>query len=170
MKNTHVKFAMVAAAAFAVALVSAPNASAATATATIAVSATVTNSCTATAGSLAFTTGYSSATTTPTTATGTFTVNCTLDGSYTIALDKGQGTGASLATRYMMNGTNKLGYTIYTASSGPTVWGDGTGSTATVPGTGNGSNQTISVFGSIPANQPAFAGSYADQVTATITY
>jgi spore coat protein U-like protein len=126
----------------------------------------VTNSCTINNGTLTFAAYTGSALT----ATGSFTVDCTNNGDYTIALNKGIGSGASYTTRYMTNGTYELGYNIYTTSSDTTVWGDGTGSTATVSGTGTGSSQTISVYGAIPASESATSGTYTDTVTATITY
>lgn len=168
MKNTHVKSAMVAVAALALIFVSVPkSAFATTATTTIAVSTTVTNSCTLTAGSLTFAayTGVVDNT------TGTFTVNCTNNGDYTIALNKGTGTGATITTRQMMFGTYSLGYTIYTASTDTgTIWGDGTSSTGTVTGVGTGTNQTINVYGQIPAGETATSGTYTDTITATVTY
>ncbi len=167
MKYTHVKSAMVAVAALTLAFVSVPqSAFATTGTTTIAVSATVTNTCTLTAGSLTFAayTGVVDNT------TGTFTVNCTNNGDYTIALNKGLGTGATVTTRQMMFGTYTLGYTIFTTAGGSTVWGDGTGSTVTVAGVGTGLAQTINVYGQIPAGETAISGTYTDTITATVTY
>lgn len=158
---------MVAAVVGALGLAFAPiSAFAGTATATIAVSTTVTNACTINNGTLSFAAYTGSALT----ATGSLTVNCTNNGAYNIALNKGTGTGASFATRYMTNGTYELGYNIYTSSADTTVWGDGSGSTATVSGTGTGSSQTVNVYGAIPANESAISGTYTDTVTATITY
>lgn len=167
MNCKQVKSAMVAVAALALVFVSVPqSAFANTASANIAVSTTVTNTCTIQNGTLAF----AAYTGTAIQATGTFTVNCTNNGDYVIGLGTGAGTGASFATRYMMNGTYKLGYNIYTTTGDTTVWGDGTGTTGTVAGVGSGTSQTISVFGAIPANEAAISGSYTDTVVATITY
>ncbi len=168
MKHTHVMSATVAAAVLALALISAPqSASALTATANIAVSTTVTNSCTINAGTLAFP-AYTGA---AIQATGTFTVNCTDNGDYTIGLGVGLGTGASFTTsRYMMFGTYKLGYNIYTTAGDATVWGDGSGTTGTITGVGTGTSQTINVYGAIPASETAITGTYNDTVIATITY
>ena len=167
MKHAHVISATVAAAVFAFVIILAPqSAFALTSTANIAVSTTVTNTCTINAGTLAFA-AYTGA---AIQATGTFTVNCTNNGDYTIALGVGSGTGASFGTRYMMNGTYKLGYNIYTTAGDTTVWGDGSNPTATVAGVGTGTSQTINVYGAIPANEAAISGSYTDTVVATITY
>jgi spore coat protein U-like protein len=165
VKYTHVLSTTVAAAVLSLALVSTP-AFATNATTTIAVSTTVTNSCVLTAGTLTF----AAYTGVVDDSTGTFTVNCTNNGDYTIALNAGIGTGTSFATRYMMNGTYKLGYNIYTSTAYTTVWGDGSGTTSTVPGVGTGTAQTISVYGQIPAGEAAISGSYTDTITATVTY
>lgn len=165
MKYTHLLSASIAL-VLASALASAPSAFATTATANIAVSTTVTNTCTINNGSLTFA-AYTGA---AIQATGTFTVNCTNNADYTIALNAGAGTGASFANRYMMNGTYKLAYNIYTTAGDITVWGDGTSSTGTVPGLGTGSSQTINVYGAIGATQAAISGTYTDTVVATITY
>jgi spore coat protein U-like protein len=170
VKYTHVKSAMVAVAALTLALVSVPNSAfAAPGTATIAVSASVVNTCTLNNGTLAFGT-YSGA---KVSVTGTFTVNCTNGGDYIIALDKGNGSGATFAQRLMTNQSNTaytLGYSIFTASGGTTVWGDGTSSTATVTGIGTGTSQTINVYGVIPASETVLTGTYNDTITATVTY
>lgn len=171
MKYTHVKSAMVAVAALTLALVSVPNSAfaASPGTATIAVSASVLNTCTLNNGTLPFGT-YSG---TKVSVTGSFSVNCTNGGDYIITLDKGNGGGATLAQRLMTNQSNAsytLGYSIYTASGGTTVWGDGTNSTSTVTGVGTGTSQTINVYGVIPAAQAVLTGTYTDTITATVTY
>lgn len=165
MKYTHLLSASIAL-VLASALAFAPSAFATTATANIAVSTTVTNTCTIQNGTLSFG-AYTGAVLT---ATGTFTVNCTNNGDYTIGLGVGGGSGASFANRFMTNGTYTLGYNIYTSAADTTVWGDGTSSTATVAGVGTGSSQTVNVYGKIPANEAAISGTYTDTVVATITY
>ena len=70
----------------------------------------------------------------------------------------------------MANGTATLGYNLYTTTGDTTVWGDGTGSTASVAGTGTGSNQTLTVYGKIPTGETSLSGTYSDTITATITY
>lgn len=69
----------------------------------------------------------------------------------------------------MVNGANLLAYALYSDSGRTTNWGN-TVSTDTVPGTGNGSAQTLTVYGRIAAAQYVTPGSYADTITATITY
>jgi spore coat protein U-like protein len=158
---------MVAAAALAVALVSAPNSAfASTATATFGVSATVTNTCTISGAALSFG-AYSGAVDQAQT---TLTVKCTNNGDYSVALNQGATTGGTVNTRLMANGTYTLGYSLYTSNAYSTIWGDGSGSTQTVSGVGTGANQTLTVYGQIPANESAISGTYSDTITATITY
>jgi len=144
---------------------------AATATGVMSVSATVSSTCTVGASSLAFPSGTSAAITAGNVdASGTVTVNCTAGSPYTIALDAGVGTGATLASRKMSSGALLLAYSVYTTTARTTVWGDGTASSGTVTGTGSGSSQSISAYGRIFAGQIATAATYSDTVNVTITY
>ena len=49
------------------------------------------------------------------------------------------------------------------------MWGN-TVSTDTVAGTGNGSGQSYTVYGRIPAQTTPAPGNYADTITVTVTY
>jgi len=102
---------------------------------------------------------------------GAVTVTCTNGTAWTAAGGVGSGTGATFATRVMTSGSNTLNYSLYTNSGRSTVWGDGTASTATVGATGNGTSQTITIYGRVPAGQGSAApGSYSDPVAVTVTY
>lgn len=154
----------------AVAVLGAPAAAiAATATTTFQVTATVLSVCTVAATNLAFG-NYDASSGTPNDATSTVTTTCSNTTNYTVALNAGTGSGATVATRKMTNGANTLDYTMYTTSGRTTVWGDGTLSTATQSGTGNGSGQALTVYGRISTGQYVTAGNYSDTVTATVTY
>lgn len=142
---------------------------AATATTTFNVTATVVSVCTVTATSLGFGT-YNASSGTATDATSTISVTCSNGTTYTTALDAGLGSGAAVNSRLMTSGANTLSYGLYTTSARTTLWGDGTLSTSTTSGTGNGSAQALTVYGRIPVNQFVTAGSYADTITATVTY
>jgi spore coat protein U-like protein len=102
---------------------------------------------------------------------GALNVNCTPSAPYTIALDNGQN-GTDVNSRKMSNGTSLVPYQLYRAASrsAADVWGSTTGGSGNVlAGTGSGSVQTLPVYGRVPStNFPA--GSYADVITATITY
>ena len=110
------------------------------------------------------------------TATGTIVARCTKSTAYTLALGVGGGTGASYTGRFMTGAVTAdlLGYNLFTTAGLATVFGDGTGGSATVGGTGAGFdvafNQTTSVFGQIPALQNVSADTYSDTVAVTLTY
>ena len=142
---------------------------AATATTTFQVTATVLSVCTVSATNLAFG-NYDASSGTPNDASSTVTTTCSNTTGYTVALNAGTGSGATVAVRRMTNGANTLDYSMYTTAGRTTVWGDGTLSTVTQAGTGNGTGQALTVFGRIPTGQYVTAGSYTDTVTATVTY
>ena len=143
----------------------ATTAAAATATSTMAVSATVQATCGITASPLAFGT-YASA---QLDAATTLSVSCTNTTAYNVGLDAGTGSGATVAARKMSSGSQTLTYAVYSDSGRSTVWGPTVG-TNTVTGTGTGAAQTLNVYGRIAAGQLPTPGSYADTITATITY
>lgn len=148
-----------------------------TATTTIAVSATVVATCSASATALPF--GNYTPGAGALAGTSTISIKCTKNAPYTIALDKGLGTGASFTTgRLMTSGANTLVYNLYTTAGYTSVFGDTTGGSVTVAGTGNGvaagtAAQTVTVYGQLPdsaTNQGAAIGAYADTVTVSVTY
>jgi spore coat protein U-like protein len=66
-------------------------------------------------------------------------------------------------------GSAKLGYKLFRDSGHTLNWGNTVG-TDTVTGTGKGSIQAVAIYGQLPAGQYVAPGSYADTITATITY
>jgi spore coat protein U-like protein len=99
----------------------------------------------------------------------TIQVACTDTTPYTIGLDAGTGTGASVATRKLTNGSTTIDYTLYSDSNHSAVWGNTPG-TDTVAGTGNGVAQNYPVYGRIaPQSSPA-PGTYTDTITVTVSY
>jgi spore coat protein U-like protein len=144
-----------------------------TSTATFNVTATVQTACTVTASNLNFgtyTLGQSLG------ATTTLNVTCTNTTPYSVGLDQGQGSGATVNTRIMNqtspSGSGTLNYSLYQDTNHNTVWGNtiGTGGN-TVAGTGNGNAQSATVYGLIFANNPnAIPASYQDTITATVTF
>ena len=153
-------------------LLMSPMVLAATATGTLSVTANVADTCAVGTGTnlLPFGT-YTGAVLN---VNGILQVTCTAGDSYTVALNAGSGSGATLATRILTNPTpaGTLQYTIYTDPTRVTVWGDGTAGTATVAGTGSGAAQSITVPGTIFAGQTATVtpGNYTDAVTITVTF
>lgn len=94
-------------------------------------------------------------------------VTCTGTTAYDIAISAGG--SADISARTMSGGVDTLGYQLYTDAPRTTIFGDGTtGSKAT--GTGDGTLQTISIYGRVPASQYADIGAYTDTVTVTLSY
>jgi spore coat protein U-like protein len=102
---------------------------------------------------------------------GALNVNCTPSSPYTISLDNGQN-GTDANTRKMSSGTAQVPYQLYRLATrtAADIWGSTTGTGGNIyAGTGTGTVQTVPVYGRVPTtNFPA--GSYADVITATITY
>lgn len=132
----------------------------------LAVSATVLSNCSISTTAM----GFGSYTGAVNNATSAFTITCSSGSSYTVGLDAGLTTGASVTTRQMgiSQPAGGLNYALYSNSGMTTNWGNTSGSW--VSGLGTGSAQTITVYGQISANQFVPIGSYVDTVTATITY
>ena len=103
-------------------------------------------------------------------ASSTIDVTCTPSASYTVELNAGATVGGVISARLMTDGSNTLEYNLYTDAGRTTVWGDGTASSVTAAGTGSGAQQSLTVYGRIPASQSVPAGSYSDTVTATINF
>jgi spore coat protein U-like protein len=136
----------------------------------LATSATVTANCTITTNPLAFG-NVDSTSATNVDATGGLSITCTNGSAWAASAGFGSGSGASFANRKMTSGANLLNYNIYTSAARTTVWGDGTGSTATIGGTGTGSAQAVTVYGRVAGGQTTIPiGSYADTVSVTVTY
>jgi spore coat protein U-like protein len=145
----------------------------ATTTTTFAVTETVLASCSATATTLAFS-AY-----TPGSGAkannSTISVKCTKNTPYTIALNGGTTSGGTIAQRLLASGANTLQYNLFTTAGFSQVFGDGSGTSATVAGTGAGvaTANAVTVFGQLPdsaSNQAAVPGSYTDTITVTVTY
>lgn len=154
-------------AALAVALPGA--AQAGTQSTSMSVSATVTANCSVSTTSVAF--GSVDTLSGNHDATGSVSVTCTNGSAWSASANAGSGSGATMASRRMTAGANTLNYTLYTDAARNNVWGDGTGSTATVGNTGTGAAQTFTVYGRVPSGQTSVpAGSYSDTVSVTITY
>jgi spore coat protein U domain-containing protein, fimbrial subunit CupE1/2/3/6 len=139
---------------------------AATATTTFQVTATVNATCLISATNLAF----GAYTGTQTDATSTVTVTCTNTTPYNVGLNAGTFSGATVTTR-RMSGTDASGlaYSLFQDSSRTVNWGNTVG-TDTLAGTGNGAAQALTVYGRVPASQFVAPGSYADTITATVTF
>jgi spore coat protein U-like protein len=101
--------------------------------------------------------------------TSTISVQCTNTTPYNIGLDAGTGAGATVATRKLTNGGNTINYSLYRDVGRAQVWGTTIG-TDTVSATGNGSAQSHTVYGRVPAQTTPAPATYTDTVTVTVTY
>lgn len=134
-------------------------------TTTFAVTATVQSTCIVSASPMAFGT-YTGAVSN---STSTVSVTCTNTTPYTVGLNPGSASGATVTTRQMTGPSSALlNYALYSDSSRSVNWGNTTGSW--VSGTGSGAVQALTVYGQVAAGQFASPGAYTDTITATVTY
>ena len=128
--------------------------------------AAVLASCTVVGSAIAFG-NYSS---TQVDQTGSIAVVCTNGISYSVGLDAGAGSGASIAVRKLTGSLGgSLNYGLYRDSGRTSNWGSTIG-TDTQAGTGDGLLQNLTVYGRIASAQTPLAGVYTDTVTVTLTY
>jgi spore coat protein U-like protein len=106
--------------------------------------------------------------------TTTVTVKCTKNSPYTVGLNAGTTTGATIAQRLMANGSDTMDYNLYTNAARSTIWGNSATAPTWVTGTGAGlgTAQVLTVYGRVPTGQTNLAvGSYTEAtVTVTVTY
>jgi spore coat protein U-like protein len=140
---------------------------AATTTTTFNVSLTITSNCTVSATAMAF--GTSGIIAANIDASSTVTVTCTNTTPYSVGLDAGTGSGATVTTRKMTSGGATVDYSLYQDNGRSTIWGNTVG-TNTVGGTGNGSGQALTVYGRVPSQSTPAPGAYSDTITVTVTY
>jgi spore coat protein U-like protein len=164
--STYPKF--LALTAFVLAAGLASEAGAATATGSFQVTMTVQGACSVqSATTLAF--GSQTSLASNVDATSSIGVQCTNATPYTIALNAGGGTGATVASRVMTAGGSTIPYALYRDSGRSMNWGQ-TASVDTQGGTGNGAVQTYTVYGRVAPVSSPDAGSYADTIAVTVTY
>lgn len=136
------------------------------------VTATVLSACAVTGATLPFGNLDPVTTSGAVNASATLSVHCTNTTAYAVALDAGLNAGgaANFSARRLSNGSSTLDYQLYRDAARSIVWGDGSAATSTVQGTGNGSAQTLTVYGRIPALGSAAPGAYTDTVTIVVTF
>lgn len=101
--------------------------------------------------------------------TGTITVTCSPSASYTIELSAGH--AGTYSPRKMAGpGGRTLDYNLFRDASRTTVWGDGIGGTSTVDGSDDGSGSSHTLYGTIPAGQNPYVGSYSDSISVTVVF
>lgn len=105
------------------------------------------------------------------TGSSSINVTCTNTTPYNIGLNAGTGTGSSGTTRYLSGtgaNTGTVRFNLYQAP-GSGLWGNTQGSD-TVGGTGSGAQQTLTVYGEIPAQATPAPDAYKSTVTATVYF
>jgi spore coat protein U-like protein len=107
-------------------------------------------------------------------ATTSLTINCTKNTSYTVGLDAGTTSGATIAQRKMANGADIMNYNLYTDAARTIIWGNSAAAPLWVPGSGAGlrTPQTLTVYGRVASGQTNLAvGNYQENtITVTLTY
>jgi len=151
----------------------APSALAVTTTTTFQVTATVLKACLMTTpGTLAF--GSYDPSAASLNGTTSLIVTCTFGTPYSIGLNPGVGSGASVSNRLMTSsssaaGNNTLGYGLFKDSGHLTNWDNSVAGTGY---TGSGLPQTQTIYGQILTGQytAAPATDYTDTITVSLTY
>ena len=139
-------------------------------TATFSVTASIVDACDVQATNHAFG-AYSASSGSALDSTSAISVYCTSGTPYTLAMNVGTG-GGTFTARKMTSSSNELLYNLFTSAARTTIWGDGSGSTATVGGTGVGllTAATHTVYGRIGTGQDSAPGSYSSTVTVTLNF
>ncbi len=140
-----------------------------TAQTTMDVSATVVKACVVSATNLAFGT-YDPTSATPADATSAVTVTCTPGTSFTVGLNAGTTAGATVTTRKMASGAERLNYALYSDVARTTNWGNTPGSDTPAAVTASVTPSVLTVYGRVAAQQAVAVGSYTDTVTITVNY
>lgn len=144
-------------------------AQAGTATTTFPVSATVLSTCLIVALPLAFG-NYDPTSSSDLDASTSFTVLCTLGTSYTVGLNQGTASGATVTTRAMTNGGSTLNYALYQDVGRATNWGNSAGVDTPSASVAGLLPKLFNVYGRVPQGQNASPGLYQDTITITVNY
>jgi spore coat protein U-like protein len=112
---------------------------------------------------------------TPNAAVGTLTVFCNEAPPADVAIQISPGSGPDGFTPRRMQGPagdSGLDYNVFTDPAMTTIWGDGTGSTASVflKNVTKNKSRSVNVYGIIFPGQNVPSGAYGDALTATITW
>jgi spore coat protein U-like protein len=102
------------------------------------------------------------------TSSSTIGVQCTNNQGYSVSLDGGL--NGNTTTRKMKNGSEFVNYSLWQDASHTQNWGNTAGTDTLASLTGNGSTQSYTVYGLVPAQATPTANTYTDTVTVTVTY
>lgn len=106
------------------------------------------------------------------TSSSTIKIQCTSGNTFNVGLSAGTNpsTAGDITTRRMKGaGTNYVPYQLYKDSGYTTAWGN-TSTDGWQTATGTGTLQTLTVYGKATPATTVPAGSYADTITATVTF
>ena len=109
----------------------------------------------------------------PNDSTGSVVLQCS-PSDKNIRISLSAGSGGTYLARALTQSSNQLLYNLYVDAARTVVWGDGTGGTSTVdiPNWTGGPNapQTHVIYGRMPAQQDAAAGTYSDSIVVTVDF
>lgn len=101
--------------------------------------------------------------------TSSVTLACTRRTPWHLALDDGQNAAGGVRRMRLGSSSSHVAYELYRDPGRTQRWGGAIGAD-TAAGTGEGTPQTVTVYGRVPAPQAVPAGQYQDVVRVTITY
>jgi spore coat protein U-like protein len=141
-------------------------------TTTFDVTLTIIADCTIAASPLSFG-GSQGVLATAVNSTTNLSVTCTNTTPYNVGLSAGTVAGSTTAARLMAgttagNTSTTLAFNLY-QTAGATNWGNSQG-TDTKSGTGNGAAQTLTVYGTVPAQNTPQPDTYKTTITATVFF
>jgi len=143
-------------------------AAAVTTTSSFSVTATVLTTCSVSSTDLGFG-NYDALAAQALDTTSTVSVQCTLSTGYSVGLNAGIGSGATVTTRKMTSTDSAtLDYSLYQDNGRSVVWGES--GAAAVTGTGTGAQVDHTVYGRIPTGQYVSPDTYSDTITVTVTF
>lgn len=129
-------------------------------------------SCTVTATDVAFGT-YTPLQAAGLLSTGTISISCTgVTGRNTVTIDLSAGASGNYTTRTLTAGANKLSYNLYQDAANTEIWGNGTGNSTEASATIRKATPTatLTVYGTVTANQDPAPGTYGDTITVSVNY
>jgi spore coat protein U-like protein len=125
--------------------------------------------CTVGEGSIAFGSLLGFASTATLNTSGAFTITCTTNAPFVLALDKGLGQSIRSRSMTLSGGNATIRYQIYQDAAHSIIFGDGTAGSAW-SGVGTGTAQLVQLFGQIPSQNIAAVGVYTDSISVTTMF
>jgi len=114
---------------------------------------------------------YASNSKTPVQGQTTIQLRCGAGAVAELSLDAGTGPGATTSNRRLEqdSGKSRLDYDLFQDPGRTTHWGNRSG-VDTLEVTATGAQQTVPIYGQIPAGQRALEGTYSDTITLRVQY